>query len=94
MRETLDQLKEIALDYLNRAISLGEELNSWLQADEPLQQLILAFLAGAIIGWFTKSFLSSRQGKKIVRSSGKAGSFHTEGAKSKEEVELNARRRL
>ena len=94
MSESIEELKEVAWEYLDRVISLGEEWYSGLQSDEHLQQLVLALLAGAVIGWFSKSFFSSGKNKVPASSSSKAKNLRTEGGKSKEEVELNARRRL
>ena len=91
MIEHLSHLKNTLLQYIVQAIEFGELWLSRFQNNEHLQQLLFALVVGAAVGWLLRSLVAAKQ---LPRVSHDKGSSSATDGKTKEEVELNARRRL
>jgi hypothetical protein len=94
MNELGGQLKQAVAGYIDQAEEFAALCILEIQHDEHLQQLLLAFIVGAAFGWFIRSRVVTSKLKAANRAAGKRGTFGAMSGKTKEEVELNARRRL
>jgi hypothetical protein len=94
MEEEYDQFLEWIKSILPQAIHYFEVWLGRLQTDEHLQDVMLGFLVGSAFGWFLSSLLSKKRNSMpgIKNSSGSV--IRTTEGRTKEEVELDARRRL
>ena len=91
MNERIAELRDAFLQSVDQATELLSQWISRFRNEDDLPQLLFALLLGVAIGWFFRSLVATKRvdsvsaGKKAIRTS---------NGKSKEEVELNARRRL
>ena len=94
MEEQYGQLLERIKSALSQAIQYFEVWLGRIQTDEHLQNVMLGFLVGSAFGWFLNSLLR-KQRKSKPGKKGSAGSvIRTTEIRTREEVELDARRRL
>ena len=94
MSESVARTKEVILDYFDLVVQIGEQWITKFQSDPNLQNILLAFLIGSTFGWFLRSLFSPGQAKKASQSGSGADVLRARSGKTKEEVELDARRRL
>ena len=94
MEEQYGQLLERIKSALSQAIQYFEVWLGRIQTDEHLQNVILGFLVGSAFGWFLNSLLSKQRNSKPGIKNSTGSVIRTTEIRTREEVELDARRRL
>ena len=94
MSEGVARAREVILDYFDLVVQIGEQWIIKFQSDPHLQNILLAFVVGSTFGWFLRSLFSPGQTKRMSQSKSGSDEVRTKTGKTKEEVELDARRRL
>lgn len=94
MSAEISKAQETLLHYFEQAIELSEKWIVRFQEDPVYQSAFLAFLVGLAFGWILRSLFSPAVPKRIPPPSSGDALTYTKSGKTKEEVELDARRRL
>lgn len=88
------EIWELIIDYCDRILRYFLHWLDGIQSDEQLQNMLLVFMVGLTLGWFLRNIFTLGNTKKHPSSGSPGVSVRTSSGKSKEEVELDARRRL
>jgi len=82
------------LEYIEQAIDFAEKWFEEAQTASQLPDLLLVFTVGAAFGWFLRSLTNRRRPESSDKRKRGTAAASSERKKTKEEVELDARRRL
>lgn len=94
MNEKSSSLVESGLAYFDSAVNFVEIWVIRAQNEQQLQQVLFAFLVGTTFGWLIHSFIARKKPDNNFSSTGNKSAMRNENGKTKEDVELRARRRL
>jgi hypothetical protein len=94
MNEGSSSIVESGLAYFDSAVNFVGIWDIRAQNEQLLQQVLLAFLVATTLGWFIHSFIARKNPANNISSTSNKSAIRKKDGRTKEDVELRARRRL